>query len=142
MSEVNPYATPMIEVTESEGVDAEQRLAERWERLNAAIIDGLLSICLAFPILYKLGFGSSFDPERPRSLVAAIAPALIGVVGLLLIHGYLLKRNGQTVGKYCHEAFFYGSSWSPGREASVPSPRALAGECRWTTRGHLPLGME
>ena len=100
MSEDSPYPPPVIEVTGNEHISPGDRLADRWTRLNAALIDGFISMCTGSPILYMLRFWNDVPPEQQRPLVLEIAPSVVGLVGLLLIHGYLLKKYGQTVGKY------------------------------------------
>ena len=98
MSENNPYATPEARVEDR--FDAESyELAARGTRLGAAIIDGLLGMAVAYPVFTILGTWSQVrsDGSLPFSSVV-----LVFVVGLLLfvpLHGYLLKKNGQTIGK-------------------------------------------
>jgi uncharacterized RDD family membrane protein YckC len=95
----NPYAAPKAELGDPETLARDSELAERSKRFHAEIVDGIIALCLAIPMMYVLGIwaylGRGEDP--PEGLL--LASAALGFLGFLLIHGYYLKTNGQTVGK-------------------------------------------
>jgi uncharacterized RDD family membrane protein YckC len=47
-----------------------------------------------------LGTFDDIVARKKPPLSKTIAAGVLGFVGFLLIHGYLLKKHGQTVGKY------------------------------------------
>ena len=98
----NPYSPPQTQdLTAREDVSGQ--LADRWPRLLAAIVDGILQIAIMFPLAY---FAGLFDEIRRSASAGEPAPfsvyALLLVFGILifwLLHGYLLATQGQTIGK-------------------------------------------
>ena len=52
------------------------------------------------PVFYLLGLWSYVSKGQNPPVGLLIASVVIGFAGFLLIHGYLLKTKGQTVGKY------------------------------------------
>jgi uncharacterized RDD family membrane protein YckC len=97
MSDENPYRPPGAAVAEVEDA-AIPALAGRGQRFVAALIDSLINAALAIPLMLALGV---FDYGK-RGFVPF--PLLIGMqvvlfVAFILIHGYWLRKNGQTVGK-------------------------------------------
>ena len=100
MTDDNPYAPPLANLRSSEDVAEGAPLASRFTRFNAAIGDTLIGICYAIPIFYLLGTWTYVSEGRNPPLGPTIAGGVLGFLGFLLIRGYLLKTNGQTVGKY------------------------------------------
>lgn len=118
----NPFVSPIAnDVQTPDMPDWAQPLAGRGTRLVAAIIDGLIhSLVFTAPyiwLLFKLYPGmfnpqSVVDPEMTEQQVAdAIAATQPGYLftmaavavsfGLFcLLHGYLLSKYGQTIGKW------------------------------------------
>ena len=100
----NPYETPLSELTEK--TQDELVLASRWERLGAAIVDTILAFVMVIPFMY-LGFASVDEPQYAsqyewlfdESLTGAVVTTAYTFVAFLLLHGVLLARYGQTIGK-------------------------------------------
>lgn len=94
MSDENLYAPPEaeLEVADPEG------LASLWMRLAGALIDGLISLAIIFPLMYLLGYWDR-AMEGTQSLGDAVELGLLGIFTFLALHGYLLARYGQTIGK-------------------------------------------
>lgn len=94
MSSENPYAPPDSDVTVSDPVD----LASRGARLGGAIIDTIIAMTIIFPAMIVSGYW-----ERAMAGDSAAADAVLlgvlGMVGFLVLNGYLLAKHGQTIGK-------------------------------------------
>ena len=99
MSEDNPYAPPISDLTGVVDFMGDTELAGRWTRFVASFVDGIIGLCYAIPILYMLGTFSYIVAKQQPPHLLTIAGAVLGFIGFLLVHGYLLKTNGQTVGK-------------------------------------------
>ena len=95
--ENNPYGAPDSDVqVQSSEVN---NLASRWTRLFAAIIDGFLSAIVAAPLIF---YFEVFDKAMAGEELGdglTVFLTLLGIVGFMLLHGYLLKTKGQTIGK-------------------------------------------
>jgi len=76
-------------------------LASLGARFVASLLDGLLLLAIFLPVIYFTGYfnGMAGDDWQP-SLVQEITYAVFGIVVYLLLNGYLLKKYGQTVGKW------------------------------------------
>ncbi len=93
MSEENLYSAPDADVD----TPLADELAGRGARLVAVIIDGLLIMVVAIPLMFMLGL---IDPAATGpALGTAITSTLLGMGAFLLINGYFLANSGQTVGK-------------------------------------------
>ncbi|MCF7485742.1 RDD family protein [Vibrio splendidus] len=74
-------------------------LASRWSRVGASLIDGLIGIAMMTPIfLYTDYFQKIFDTGKIDTTELLIASAY-GWLVFFLLHGYLLHKKGQTIGK-------------------------------------------
>lgn len=95
--ENNIYEPPTSELeVQSLG---ELDLASRWARLGAALIDGVLSLIITLPLMYVTGgFDKILSGEEP-SLMYSLIMLFVGTVVFVLLHGYFLTRDGQTIGK-------------------------------------------
>lgn len=94
MRDENVYAPPSSNL-ELPDVD---NLATRWTRLWGALIDGIIASIIMFPIMFKTGYWENALAGN----VALLDTLLLGVVGFILfmvLHGYLLLKHGQTIGK-------------------------------------------
>lgn len=87
--------------TTHEAAEAATQLAARGERLFATIIDCIITIPLVF-ILASLWFGgfeaamTGLDSKDP---VNAVLGMLIAMLVFFAVNGFLIYKNGQTVGK-------------------------------------------
>ena len=74
-------------------------LASRWIRLVAAIIDTLVLIAAAIPFIFILP-ALGIEPTRySNETVYQLILSVFGASLFLCVNGYLLQKNGQTIGK-------------------------------------------
>ncbi len=69
--------------------------ATRTHRFWGAIIDGVLQLICTIPFIWFVGWEQLLQ-ATPWIMLAALA---YGVTVYLLLHGYLLHKYGQTIGK-------------------------------------------
>jgi uncharacterized RDD family membrane protein YckC len=98
--EENPYAPPKADLTEPIMVPRDSELARRSTRFVAAFVDGLIGLAISIPMMIKLGIWDSISRQQTPPLGLTILAAILGFLAFVLVHGYLLKTNGQTVGKW------------------------------------------
>ena len=102
MSDLDPYQTPESSLDSARFeqpsvVDAYGwPLASRWQRLGASIIDILIMGSAAVVILVP--FILIGDADLSENLVDLIATVVV-MVAFLLINGYWMAKDGQTIGK-------------------------------------------
>jgi len=99
MSLDNPYAPPLADPTTIDDVTEYPELARRLTRFAASFLDGIIGMAIGFPMMYLLGSWDYVKRGQSPPFQLTIAGAVLGFAGFLLIHGYFLKTNGQTVGK-------------------------------------------
>ena len=97
MSAENPYQAPSANL--SNAPVAEGELASRGNRLLASIIDTLLQMLVLFPLLFLFGVIDSFATMATMGFGMNLLILVMGVGVYLLLHGHLLNKNGQTIGK-------------------------------------------
>jgi uncharacterized RDD family membrane protein YckC len=109
MTAGNPYQPPASDPTLPEETPEKQKLATLGDRLGAAIIDGIIIGIL--PLLVGAAFAISVVkhlPDAPLDWLndveksgfwSAFIDTFVGFVIFVGVHGYLLVKNGQTVGK-------------------------------------------
>ena len=74
-------------------------LADRWKRLGGALIDSLIAMAISFPVMLVGGvFRQIMEGER-MTLGQQLFFFVFGLVVFLAVNGYLLAKQGQTVGK-------------------------------------------
>lgn len=95
MSSHDPYAPPDAAV---EVPGAEAALAGRGTRLGAVIIDGIIQTVALVPVMLVLGVWDA-AMRGENSLTLSLGVPVISALLFLAIHGVLLVRHGQTVGK-------------------------------------------
>jgi uncharacterized RDD family membrane protein YckC len=74
-------------------------LADRGQRLLAAILDTIVGLVVAVPLMFVLGTYDYARRGQTPPWTLTLTGAVLGFLGFLLIHGYFLKTAGQTVGK-------------------------------------------
>ncbi len=74
-------------------------LASRFQRFIGAMIDGFISMAIIFPIIYALGIWKTVMSGDELSLAHQILLFIMGQIVFLGINGYLLVKQGQTIGK-------------------------------------------
>jgi uncharacterized RDD family membrane protein YckC len=104
MDSPNPYAPPRSSLEDFDPGAAELELADRGTRLGANLLDGLISgvpaIGAIWGMLTLLGYSLfSAGAGEPSELLLSLLS--FGIAGgfYLAINGYLLARQGQSVGK-------------------------------------------
>ncbi len=98
MTNANPYLAPEASLT----VEADAsviELATRWQRFWAAILDAIIGAVCILPLMFAFGFFSyaMSGGEPPFLIMVGFTALSFGVFAL--VHGYFLKRDGQTIGK-------------------------------------------
>ncbi|MFS1860251.1 RDD family protein [Vibrio lentus] len=77
--------------------------ASRWPRFLAFFIDGVITAVIIAPIfMYTDCFQKTLDTGVIDFREAAAVYAYLGLM-FLLVHGYLLNKKGQTIGKHLME---------------------------------------
>ncbi len=95
--ENNPYDSPKSEIyTQTQELND---LASRWLRLFAALIDNIIAFVIILPLMFYFDIFDLAFQNKELSYSYTLIFTAIGVVMYMLIHGYLLKTRGQTVGK-------------------------------------------
>ena len=101
----NPYEAPDSLITEPVST-AEQILASRWQRLGAALIDGVVAMVLNGPMIYwyyRSSVGEpwlfEYSPLLESELFFSVFTMVFIVITFLLCNAVLLSRYGQTIGK-------------------------------------------
>ena len=98
MSNTNPYLPPAADLADDSS-GGQSIDATRDQRLKAAIVDGVISAILVLPMMYFAGvFNYSARGEKPPFLLS-LAMVAAGFALFVALHGYFLKRDGQTLGK-------------------------------------------
>jgi uncharacterized RDD family membrane protein YckC len=101
MSTPNPFSAPNAPVRDVFNQNATE-LATRGQRFGAALIDGIIGMLVTFPLLLAF-FGFSYTSYglwvAQNMFMATIVSFVLGIGIYLLLHGYLLHKNGQTIGK-------------------------------------------
>lgn len=112
MSE-NPYSPPQTHepVLQSPEPNLAGKLASRWERLGAAIIDLIILLICMIPasilIPLAVNHGDSGVTSNwvdlidlsTASIIGDTAYSILSIILYVLINGYLLSKSGQTIGK-------------------------------------------
>jgi len=106
MHGANPYAPPQAAVQDVVDASLPLQPASRGLRLLAAIVDGLLQIVVALPVLIAFVVAIARTPQaRPDFAMYAAALTAGGLFTLILAVPWLVLnilfvvRNGQTIGK-------------------------------------------
>jgi len=81
-------------------MESTQKLASRWKRLAGVILDCIILIAMITPIILVAAALMRADQGLQMSIGSwKICCFVIGLAGFLLVNGYLLAKQGQTVGK-------------------------------------------
>lgn len=99
MSIDDPYAPPRAKLTRIDEITEDPELARRLTRFAASFVDGILGWVIAIPLWYLLGTWDYLKRGQNPPLPHMIALTVLSFAGFILIHGYFLKTNGQTIGK-------------------------------------------
>ena len=93
--ETNPYEAPaaVADVAESDG------LATRGARLGAILIDGLIAVLIAVPLLFGTGVLAKVQAGEISPTAYLLGSSIVGFVLFAVIQGYPLAKSAQTWGK-------------------------------------------
>jgi uncharacterized RDD family membrane protein YckC len=96
----NPYSAPKTDLSQQRAPD-EAELAGRGRRLGGAIIDGIIqTIVMMVPLMLFLGgWGGYMTMAAERPYFLGVIGAVVAFVAYILINGYFLAKDGQTIGK-------------------------------------------
>jgi uncharacterized RDD family membrane protein YckC len=96
----NPYAPPQAQVSDAADRDAQAELAGRGERLGAAILDSIIGVVVALPLLIGMDF-NALAAGNYESAFSGVGLGLTGILALVYIGItiYLVNKNGQTIAK-------------------------------------------
>jgi uncharacterized RDD family membrane protein YckC len=98
MNEDNRYAPPRASVADSNQIEGDEELAGRGQRLAAAIIDALILALLLWPYITMSGYWErAMSGQEEMSDLLQLS--LVSLIVFVVVHGYLLHRYGQTIGK-------------------------------------------
>ncbi|MBN1788612.1 MAG: RDD family protein [Sedimentisphaerales bacterium] len=79
------------------------QLASRWQRLGGAVVDTIIAMVVTLPVMAMFGMFSGCATESGAGCGLGLGKQLIVFVYyyivFLAVHGYLLSKYGQTVGK-------------------------------------------
>jgi len=98
MSTPNPYAPPKSHVADVTD-NAPDTLAGRWQRFGAVLLDALVAVVWAVPLWLKFGVLNGITSGQRQPLHTTILLGVLGYLFFVLVNGYFLKKNGQTIGK-------------------------------------------
>jgi uncharacterized RDD family membrane protein YckC len=94
MSEDNRYAPPRAPVGDTD----EGELASLGARFAGALIDGILVALLVWPYLLSTDYMSRAG-TGDIGVSDLLGLSLVSMILFLVLHGYLLHKYGQTIGK-------------------------------------------
>ncbi len=96
MSE-NLYAAPKADV--SEVVLEKNPIANKMNRFLAALIDGVLLMCVVIPMMFFMGSFDSVMKGQDPTFVQNLMIGFSALVVFFVLNTNLLKKHGQTIGK-------------------------------------------
>ncbi len=96
----NPYATPQADLS-IQRAPHEAELAGRGRRLGAAVIDTIIMIVVGvIPVVMFMGGWSKYmEAAAAGSYMLTLGSSIFGFVIYLLVNGYFLAKDGQSIGK-------------------------------------------
>jgi uncharacterized RDD family membrane protein YckC len=96
----NPYAPPNAEVTDIADADETVEQAGRGIRLGAALLDSLIGLIVASPVIFAIATDQAWMENLADIFLSMGAfVSMAGSIALLVVTIVLVKRNGQTIGK-------------------------------------------
>lgn len=96
----NPYATPQADLSVQRAPD-EAELAGRGRRFGAAFIDGIImNILVLGPVIAFVGGWSNYlEAAQAGSYMLTLGSVIFGFIVYLLVNGYFLAKDSQSIGK-------------------------------------------
>ena len=74
-------------------------LASKTDRFFAVLIDSVIGAIWAIPFWMYTGMWEMLRNHQKASLTLTMASATYGFIFFVIVHGYFLKQQGQTIGK-------------------------------------------
>jgi uncharacterized RDD family membrane protein YckC len=99
MNEENPYAPPLSDLLVVDVGEGKDRLADRFTRFTAAVLDSIIGLAFGVPTMYLMGIWTYVSQGQNPPFWLILGATALGFIWFVLIQGYLLKNKGQTVGK-------------------------------------------
>lgn len=96
----NPYSAPKSDLT-GPGAPDQAELAGRGRRLGGAIIDGIIQSVVLFGVLLPFmgGWAGYMSMVAERPYVTGLIVAIVSFVAYIVVNGYFLAKDGQTIAK-------------------------------------------
>ena len=94
----NPYAAPSEAFAPAEDASMTSGLANRGTRLLAAIVDSIITMAYTLPLMFASGAMEKIS-RGETAIMESLVVTSIGFLIFLVLHGYYLSVNGQTLGK-------------------------------------------
>lgn len=91
------YQSPEAELIDTQGGDI--KLASLSQRLGGALIDGVIGVAAAIAMMMAMGTWEKTLQGIEPTLLETVIQGTFGFAFFIIVHGYLLKTSGQTVGK-------------------------------------------
>lgn len=98
MNEDNRYAPPRAPVSDAPIDEGDQELAGRGVRLGAAIIDSVILGLIVWPYAMSTDYWTRAT-QGQIGMSDLLQLSLVSLIAFLVLHGYLLHKYGQTIGK-------------------------------------------
>lgn len=99
MNDANPYQPPEASLTDERTGQGEAAMATPRQRFIAAVLDGIIGMVLVFPLISAAGMFDYAEQGETPPFLFTLGMTAIGFLAFILVHGYFLKQNGQTIGK-------------------------------------------
>jgi len=100
MNAPNPYAPPKTPVADPEEAESgPNTLATRGRRAVAASVDSMVAILVSVPLVFHFKLVDRLLQGEDISLGVEIEFEALGFLLFMLVNGYFLAKNGQTLGK-------------------------------------------
>ncbi|MEM7469104.1 MAG: RDD family protein [Pseudomonadota bacterium] len=96
--EENAYSPPEAELL-SDSENEASRLASRWARLGASIVDGVTIMIVTLPVMYLTGGFEGISENQQPSFLHSMGMAILSIVVFAIINTKSLIDRGQTLGK-------------------------------------------
>lgn len=95
----NPYQVPAAQLQDIAEAEGELQLASRSRRFWAVTIDAVIGFATALPLMVFFGLWRHMLQGHRPPMHMMVSYVTASVLVYLLIHGWLLHRHAQTVGK-------------------------------------------
>lgn len=119
--DTNPYHAPQSNLTQERAslASTPNPLATRMSRLGAVLIDAFIGIISSIPFWLASGLMDEITSGQSLSIGSIIGSIVYGLIAMFVIHGYLLNKYGQTIGKYLVK--IYIADFGTAHKASLPT---------------------